>query len=337
MSSIWKNHLKKILLNPNELQLEEHLADCWAEIFPEDKTEIYRFLAFNGRHPTFLRLMVMDLKAQPNEAPWLLLFHLLEEQEIQISKDTIEKVRTLLSDFDLIANSADDSNSLLANLVNSRRSRFMHAVQLKKHELLTSARIAKSEGLVDQHLNYMDQLKKLFPSDYNLTNLISEQEINKAQSTLARRARKKVSSSPQTKSVEEIDIAKKIKDQSQRYLQEGRGLATDFAYLLRSTDNFEDAIEILESQGNQQDWHLLEYYYSGGQYLSTLNQCSKLKSKYQGIPDAQFSISYFEALSYWKLGEKDRALELMSQISTMRPQFKSATEILTHWKEESYE
>jgi hypothetical protein len=153
---------------------------------------------------------------------------------------------------------------------------------------------------------------------------------------------RKSSSAPEDSQIldkEELELINKLKEQASDFLKNKKVNPEDFAYLFRTLGDGKLAVDFIYQNKDEgkKDWQLLDYLFNGKQYVALLDHCQRLKDKYSEKPDALFSISYAESIAYWELGEKERAFDLMKQISSMRPNFKSASETLAQWREDGFE
>lgn len=340
MSITWKNNLKDFLKDGNEKNLKVSLRQNWVDIYPEDKKIIYQFLYHTKLTKLFNYLLAIDLQNQMSDLPWLLFIQTLFDHQQTIPPKQFEELNTLLKKQDALNASVNNPSELITQIKVKKRHTLLQNVKNTKQELLASANIAKSERLMEKYVHFMNELKKYSPNEYNVTSIISEQEKNKAEGILQRRRRKNNKLETHTQFTnDEKHLLNIIKEQSFKFLRKNKAKASDFAYLLRSMGEKESAIDFIQSENDsdQKDWQLLDYLLYSKQFLSLLEHCSTLKNKHAQNPDALFSIYYNEAVAYWELGEKERAIDLMSQISSMRPNYKSSIEILSQWKEELFE
>lgn len=338
----WKNTLITFLFDLNEKNLKVGIRQEWFSLYPEEKEEIYKFLYFTKQHKLFLYLFTIDLQSQANDLPWLYFSKLIELHELPVqTKILLEIVQALRQQREIQLDSSDIKD-IIKKIKQKDRHDYLQKVNKRKQELLASARIAQSERLLEQQADYMRELKKISPKEYEVNTVISSQDKQKADAVIAKIKRKRRQTKENSRSEfsdEELEILLQIQNQARSLLKQGKGQANDFAFLFRSLGDFGKAIEfIANSEPNDgKDWILLDYLAEGGQHLAVLDLCQRLKEKYSQNPDSLFSIYYLESISYWELGEKEKALNLMSQISSMRPDFKSANEILAQWQEDSFE
>jgi hypothetical protein len=338
---IWKDTIQAFLNDLNEKNLKVGLRQDWFSIYPEEKEEVYRFLYFSKQHKLFVYLFAIDIQSQVSDLPWTYFLKIIEIHKLKVNSKLGIEILAALKKQRLIHLEQFDSKALITEIKKRDRQDFIHNLLKRKQELMASARIAESERLFEQQMEYMEELKKIAPKEYNVQTLISSRDKERADFIIEKRARKKRQEEREgaTISAEEKKILGLIEKQAERLVKDGKAKGSDMAYLLRSMGDFPKAIRFIDSSADdiKKNWRLLEYLLEGRQYLSLLDLCMELKSSFSQDPDAQFTISYAEAIAYWELGEKDAALDLMSQISSMRPNFKSAAEILTRWQEESVE
>ena len=343
MSVLWKDAIRKFIISGNAKELNITLRTDWIGFYPEEKQEIFRFLYLSKQYSLFLLFFSIDLKGNEEELPWLQFLQILAITRTKIPDDNFDEMRKYFIGMKLASKKAFTLAKLIEEIKTNQKNKFYQKLKVKKEELAVSAQIAKSEQLLDQHVQYMNELKKIAPLEYNVSSLISDQEKRNADRVLQRRSNKKVKQNKVIEnhrlSDEEKSLIDSIIPQANKYFKKKKAKAEDFAYLFRTLGNNNVAIDFIfkNKESDKKDWQLLDYLFSGKQYVSLLDHCALLKQKYDQYPDALFSIYYAEAIAYWELGEKIKAIEIMEQISSMRPNFKSATETLNQWKEESFE
>lgn len=341
MATDWKLVIIEYLNHGDQSKLQTSLRGLWLDIYPEHKLEVYHFLEASGLYEVFFNLFDFDLQSQEGELPWSHFLRILIELDITPPAELVKELNKNLKRQTLINENSDSLSGLHNALASKKRKDFFSFMKNRKEELLASAQIAQSERLEEQHIEYMQELKKISPSEFNVSGLISQHAKQKAEKILQKRLKQKNKPALRTASMpeDEKQLLEKISPQAQSFLESNKAKASDFAFLFRSFGEKKKAIEFVEQidEIEKKDWHLLDYLFHGKQYISLLSHCTHLKEKYAHTPDALFPISYAEAIALWELGEKVPAIDLMAQIVAMRPGFKSASEILDHWKEESFE
>lgn len=336
MHSTWKSNLQEFLQNNNEQELNTSLRKIWIDSYPEDKKIIYRFLFDTHQFKSFLYLFLVDVESEIHDLPWLAFFELIENQRVKIPIDVQKDLNKYLLKKKELAKSAEDARQTIESLRKKIKNTFVHNITQRKQELLDSAKIAESERLFEQQLVYLEELKKISPSEFSFQSMITDQQKNKAEYILSRNKKKNLVLQTQLQnSDEEKEIISHIATQAEKYYSMGKAKACDFAYLLRTIGEQEKAVDFIynKNESDERDWELLDYLFFGRQFLSLLDHCSQMKRKHASNPDALFSIYYVEAVAYWELGEREMAMELMTELTSMRPNFKSAMEILNQWKE----
>lgn len=334
--STWKTCLQTFLQTKDEIQLNTSLRMDWLEIYPEDKMEIYQFLYNTTQHKTFAYLFLVDVESQSQNLPWILFLDLVSTSQINVPDPSLTELNQYLMKQKELSSPKKSLGEMITSLRKKRRLAFLQEVSNRKQELLDSAKIAESEKLYEQQGLYLDELKKIAPSEYNFQSKVTEQQKTRAEHILMRNKKKnQMTIEHGTISADEKEIIAQIKKQAQEHFSAGKAQASDFAYLLRTIGEQEMAVDFIynKDESEQKDWELLDYLFYGRQFLNLLDHCSHMKMKHSDNPDALFSIYYIEAVAYWELGEKQMALDLMAELTSMRPNFKSASEILAQWKE----
>ncbi len=343
MTTTWKTALISYLKNRDAKGLRDQLKKIWSDLYPEDKETAYRFLLQARQYRTFIYLWVIDLQNQASDLPWILSLTLLEKHKIQISQETQKELEAICFPGEMYLSEENKSSTFLSRLIDLKRKNHQFNLNKKRNEILSSAEIAKSERLEHQYAEYMKELNKIYPNQYSTKKIISSIERNQAEKVLQKNSRKKKTAeySPEKdqNTQEEKIWLQSIKNQAIEFLKNDKKLAGDFAFLMRSFGDNQSALEFIEQteEGAQKNWQLLDYLSSGEQSLILLQHCEKLKKIYANKPDALFSILYAQSQAFWKLGEKEKATQVMEQISLMRPDFKSVDQILRTWKEDSFD
>ena len=339
-----KNYKSLILkyINSNQsFDLKTELTREWPDIHPEDKPAIYRFLCQAKEVDTFLKLCVIDLNQNTIFFSWIDFFYLLTQCKIKIPPTKILFFKNFLKRKKINFREETDVEIIFKNLLKNKHRIFLEKLENKKKDLLSSIEIAESERLFDKKKEYIKEIQLLFPKNKkfkNLSNKIESQNISKSLSKLKKTKSQKKLPNRIKITKEEEKFIESIYNQSKKYQKNTGKINSDLAIMFHGFESYRCSIEILSKSEDSEtnDWHLLDLYLLTHQHISLLEHCDILKSKYSHNPNALFSIFYAESLGYWELGEKSKAIDLMSQISLMKPHFKSSTEILKGWKEEKF-
>lgn len=341
MLTPWKVIIVRYLRDPDPENLINELRSLWPELHPDDKDSIYHFLFLSKQWLIFLELFILDAKENATNFPWVYFLTILLQSKIEVPDKQKSVLIKNLKRQKIRIPEDSDIKEIIQLLLTKKRYAFLQIVQSKKQDLLSSAKIAKSEQLYEKQVDYLKKLKNLFPSDNSVKEIISERDRFNAEQVLSRvsRTKKKKRKEHPSLSPEETEMINAIALQAEKYRSKNNNLANDFSIMLRNFGDHNKSIDFINKSDNQtsKDWQLLDLLLIGRQFIDLLSHCELLKSKYANQPNALFAVSYAEAISYWELGEKGKAIQLMSQIASMKPDFKSANEILIEWKEESIE
>ncbi|MCB0379173.1 MAG: hypothetical protein KDD33_11840, partial [Bdellovibrionales bacterium] len=325
----------------NAQKLQDDLEAIWPETHPDDKLPAYQFLYHAKQWQVFLFLFRKDISERSAKVPWDLFLRLILNLNIVVPEEHDILIKKVLKKQRIIARKSFTVKEMIAAIVLKRKYAFMQDLQDKRQELLSSANIAKSERLFDQQIQFLKELKKLFPNDINVKQILFDREKIDAEQVLqkALRANRRSTYTPRAVDEDEKASLEHLSQQAKHILDTHPELAHDFAIMFRQFGSLRIACDFLylEKDSESRDWQLLDLLLIDRQYLALLDHAEQLKLKYSNQPLALFSISYAEALAYWELGEKSKAIQLMGQIANMKPDFKSASDLLIEWKEDHLE
>ena len=332
-------HLQFFLISGKNEALLAELGPKWGKLHPDEKQDLYKLLFLSRQDRLFVRLLKQDIHSGHHIAKsvWNFLLFILEQTNVRPPETTFHQWQKVL-DLD----SLDLDQSLAENARKARFDEFNKEFAKRKFDLRESIKILEREGLHDQKIEVQKELALIVPGEHVNEPNVSEREKRKAVEAIQKHKAKQFGrfSQPRqkTEDLEAKEVSEQLILQARSHMIEGKASPLDFAYMFRSFEEPHRALEFIEqlSESEQKDWQRLDYLLFGDQHIATLDHCDFLKKKYSNNPEALFAIVYSEAWAFWELGEKTRAIDLMSQIATMRPDYKSASETLNQWKHEAF-
>ena len=339
MLTQWRIIALKFLRDKKGKTLRNQFIDIWEDLPPEEKRDAFIFLFQARQWKFFSELFLAELREGNPNLHWEFLLTAFEQKSLkfpELHRITLQKV---LKKSKVSVKEFDTLKDIIEAIVTKKKYIFLQNVQHRKQELLASAKIAQSERLFDQQMSYLNKLKALFPKDINIRENIYEREKVNAEKILnrAQRTTKDFSKKDDEQIKQEKALIRDLKEQAHLWVQEKKGSSQDLAVMFRQFGYINEGMDFLDSieDSEKKDWFIIDFLFNAKQYITLLSHCEQLKYKYAQHPDSLFSISYTEALAYWELGEKYKAIDLMQQIAQMKPDFKSATELLIHWQDEA--
>jgi len=112
-----------------------------------------------------------------------------------------------------------------------------------------------------------------------------------------------------------------------------RYLPTDFALMFHFFEAPQIALEFLKTDIKPLShlWLEAELLFICGRYVDVLLVLKTIHERAANDPETQFSVSYLRAQCFWKLGQRDRAKELINDILRVRPDYRSAKSLQIDW------
>gem|GEM_PF-6075492 len=334
----WKTTVRGYIEDGDPEKLLTAIHGGWPDIRPEDRHHIFQFLFNTSQLKSFIVLFLQELQEDQPVLPWDLLFAILNQKSLQLPSAFSKLFEEMFRSKKVEIPENPQPAEFLSAIKTKERYYFLAKTESRRKELLESARLAKSERLFDQQVEYLNELQKIFPGDVGIQDNIHQRQRNNAVQALAKSRAYKPLLSPQKQAEEKENeaFARDLAQQAQKFSGSDPQRQVDIAMMLNQMGFSKFGLDFLDSvaDDDRAAWFLFEFLLNSKQHLSLLSHCETMKIRKSHDPEALFSISYFEALTLWELGERHRAVEIMRYISRVRPQFRSANELLSTWMEE---
>lgn len=210
----------------------------------------------------------------------------------------------------------------------------------KKTALRQRLQFFRTNRMYNEESATLDQLRAMFPEDPefarqedDLAERWAREILSTRGSTLATDMTEELHSraralSPEQKSIKDL-IVRQCLEKATRTAEQ----AYDLALLLVFMEFYAEAVETLDLAPNSPavDWLRLELLLKARQYVSVLDETTRIEIAYAGEPEATFAVIYARARALWGLGQAAMAIDLMRSIVSVRPHYKSAMSLLVDW------
>jgi hypothetical protein len=209
-------------------------------------------------------------------------------------------------------------------------------------DLESRAEFFKSQRLFENEILVLRELQKRKPDSTIISNRLSLAELDWAQEVVTRRTALESKAKPDE--LEPI-LASKISETKQVldfWLGEFKILCNSnikaepetFAILFYQMDSPEHAISILELAKNSHsvEWLFVEFYLCSRQYIHCLEMLTKVESTYAQDAETPMAVAYAKAQAFYGLGQKVKGIEILRDIVTLRPSYRSADALLRKWE-----
>lgn len=337
-------HLMRDLKNPRAVA--EELANRWRlNLFsPEEQDDCAQFMLTAGLYPQLFD-QISRLLSGDGRVPWgqfaeaiarsgsrpseSLIKALIKGAESQGALEELLRARQL----DLF-----DKKGLLKEkreeLVGLREGKILE----KKEDLKERIEFMRANRMIEEEVKLVEQAAELFPEELEIRKQKDSLDIRVAQEIVAKSSHyddplRELRRHIESLTPEQEQIKKLITERAKELAQKDQRLAADLAMSLHTMDFHNEAIEILALAPDSPsvDWLRLELMIHARQFVTVLEESTRLETKYANDPEGPFAATYARARALRELGQTEMAIELMESLVRVRPQYKSAQSLLLEW------
>lgn len=208
----------------------------------------------------------------------------------------------------------------------------------RKQALKDKLEFMRAQRMLEQEADILEEVQKLFPNEPEFAAEREAFEIRWAREVIA-------NVSPHTDPTSELawkadrltpeqQTSKgMIVERAKKMAHANSKLAHDLAVCLHFMDFNSEAIEVLNLGPDSEaaDWLRLELMIKARQFVNVLSEGSRLEVLYAANPDTAFAVVYARARALWGLGQSEMAIDLMSSLIRIKPNYKSAQALLSDW------
>ena len=107
-----------------------------------------------------------------------------------------------------------------------------------------------------------------------------------------------------------------------------------FVYFFIFLEDYAHALELMTylPQSAEKDWLYLDLLFLNHKYAETLAYFKYLDAVYGHEPTYFSAKVYYTAQCFWGLGERKKAIELMDNLSQLKPDYRLASSLLKDWR-----
>ncbi len=298
---------------------------------------ILRFLFNAGFHQEILSLTAGALE-EKTPILWDLLIEILGKSQLEIPKSVQQSInkglRRQKAEVQIWSTTALDA--LFPEFKDFRLSlaeSFKHQEQERRDELLEKFEFLRNQRLEREARQVLRILKATFPEDTEIARLSLSFEENRAREVL----NDFMHTSEQTKthiprfSKEELEFLKVLKESAKEEVLKRPELRLDVCFFFMFLDDFESALTILDLEAHHtfaEAWLRAELLKSGRRFVEALEQADRIAVQFQNDSETLIATTYFRAEVFGDMGQISKAIELLENISQVRPQYRSTSHLL---------
>ena len=336
-----------------EKSIAQYLKDKLSnkEIFKKIKKdpsvhEVARFLYRSQLYKTLLEYS-LDKLNRGKSVPWSFVIKVLTDHRVPIPK---KNIKILFQHW--LSQPKNQHPSLWA--CSELKDKSSDFAELKKNylkihdqsedtgeeekELLKDLRFAKSQGFFQEEARIINKLISLNPhhEDYQKHQKNLKEKWAKRIFTKKRTEHSSKNIIPKLFAPEESmvknNICKKVNQLVKKQPQQAKNLAL-FLYFMRWP---EQSFTLLENHSkNKNDiYFLLDWLIETNQYVLSLDHIHRIIQAQGKQPEILFLMNYKKAQVLYYLGKEKEAIEHMTDIIRIRPNYRSAQSLLSQWTEE---
>ena len=226
-------------------------------------------------------------------------------------------------------------------LAEMRARLFEHRRELQreyKDGLLEKFEFLENQRMYDQAGRVLRRMLELYPEEPKYRTLKARFQEERAREVLTGRrirAREKFERTETLPSTSDQEMLKCFLEEGVKVVMDKRDVAPALSVALWFLDDYAGAGEALRwaEPSAAVDWMRAEVLFAGRRFLECLDLVGTLEIKYVNDPETTFAVSYLRAQCLRELGQPGPALETLQSIVRIRPNYRSATQLIHEWQE----
>jgi hypothetical protein len=315
---------------------------------PSETESISHFLTLAGRTDLLFKFYLKCLrKSSLSDFPWGSFTEAYKENETDLSEELVDIIESYFAEKNSYENAAKSPtlvNSIpaLSTYLTTKRTEFeIERLQIKT-KLISQLNQNRLYQLHEQEESTLQQLVKVFPQDSEVMLLHQAHLEKKADDILARvrtpkskRYSKKI---VEVVSQETVDFVSELKKNINILADRLQSQAPEQIYnltMLALQFNLNDlALELVNKTTKTfaSEWLKAEILFESGRYLDLLKHIENLEKDMTSTPEATYGAIYLKAQSYYGLGQKEIAIQLLESLAAKVPSYRSTEALIHEWK-----
>jgi hypothetical protein len=315
---------------------------------PSEVESISHFLTLSGRIDLLFKFYLKCLRKESlSDFPWGSFTEAYKQNEAELSEDLVDIIESSFAEkknYENASKSPTLVNSIpaLSTYLTSKRAEFeIERLQIKT-KLISQLNHNRLYQLREQEESTLQQLVKIFPHDSEVKLLHQAHLEKKADDILARvrtpkskRHSKKVTETVSKETEDFVtELKKHIHHLADRLQTEAPEQIYNLTMLALQFDLNDLALELVNKTPRTfaSEWLKAEILFESGRFLDLLKQIENLEKDMTSTPEATYGAIYLKAQSYYGLGQKVIAIQLLESLSAKVPSYRSTEALIHEWK-----
>jgi hypothetical protein len=305
----------------------------------ENLNSFYNFLLKCGENGLLIRFILQQAKDKTYKFPWGHFLEALYQAQIDMDDSLIKIIRKVLKNTDAQYEACRcyHWDSLLVDIdlwrsqkkwESGKRGPLLRKQLFEELELLRTQQLYENENLL------LLKLKKIFSNDPDVDKEIQITRERKAYEVLNKYDALQASSFKNEQHENEILEGNLFWNSILQNQKENPEMTYDLALACWMLEDYSGALELLNSSPSKYEvvWLRMELLLKTRRYLELLDALPEIEMKYSSDPETFFATALLRAQSYWGLGQKHSAIEILESLIATRPHYRSATVLLNQWR-----
>jgi len=193
----------------------------------------------------------------------------------------------------------------------------------------------QSQQLVEPAKKIIKRLEKTFPFDEEIKSLSQSYNEVDAQAVFDKYKFKEKSILKKPKNDPDVDLVKQNLEQILlKDLEQHKDFYEDLVILCLFIESHETALAIIKNYQNELKsvWLFVEVLVKNNRYLEILNILPIIEKSLSNDPEAFFASTYYRAICFWNLGERNTALEVLESLIDANPNYRASEVLIEEWR-----
>ncbi len=203
-------------------------------------------------------------------------------------------------------------------------------------KLIKDLEFIKTLGILEKEEEILKKLRQLDPENPEIQDRWLSFREKKGRHIIQQRKAHLLTKNPLPASPcpQEQEQAKKILKFAKGITKSNPEKSYDFALLFSFIGYPELAVQLLKNRLHSfsAEWFYVDVLLQSKLYLDCLTFTDIMEMKYSDNPETAFALAYARAKAYYGLGEKEKAKNILSDLLTVRPNYRLANLLLAQWK-----
>jgi len=334
------------LLNKEQdisLVVEKILKNISSDDVPFEDRLVGLNFAINAGYQLEVFNLLTNWFENSEKIPWAQLVRILSSNNLRATDSVLKnlfrgaKEQELLDQL-VLSRDWDSWDSRFRSLRREYWQEKINSHKSKIEQMLEKLEYFQIHVMLDEERKILDKLTRMFPDDKELVEQMKNFKERWAREIISKTTAVQYNSDDMNNndlefSKDEMIIIDLMFEASfeigEKKPESAYNLCITFYYL----GLFEKALKILElaSEGEPKDWLRIELLYLSARYIDCLEEVNDVEQRYASDPESSFAAAYTRALALWELGQSTQAIELIKNIINVRPNYRSASSLLTEW------